>query len=406
MRGRQKAEDFSHGIDFIDGKPSFPTYKQVGVIVMKTDWNRAFNYSNSDFLTSCVTTTRVLTFTDAASRLCTEAEIRFYLGGFSNEMGLQSNKNCNLTSWVAGCEPGWACSTGPVEGSDLENVQGIPARTSECKSCSGFLLSFALICAFNLEACPLGSYCPLATFNETTDLCEPYNYQLPAGRNHTCGGANIWANVDRSREVFCPAGSYCPTTIEKRPCDSGYSVISILKKAFCLINATRSQILVLWHMFQNANPCSLNFRHYCLTGSTSEKRKMLQVDLLQGKYSGTEHPHLWNHAYSKRARNRERAVKSLQQKERVLARWRFAKDAALEHAGKLQANLSRRFSQRNNQEIFNKLHDLDIQEDTSPSSTHNHAGLLHESAGKTLVSRRQQATVHIKAIGSLLSDDQ
>ncbi|KAL2896651.1 ABC transporter G family member 24 [Bienertia sinuspersici] len=337
-----------HGIDFIDGKPSFPTYKQVGVIVMKTDWNRAFNYSNSDFLTSCVTTTR--------------AEIRFYLGGFSNEMGLQSNKNCNLTSWVAGCEPGWACSTGPVEGSDLEYVQGIPARTSECKSCSGFLLSFALICAFNLEACPLGSYCPLATFNETTDLCEPYNYQLPAGRNHTCGGANIWANVDRSREVFCPAGSYCPTTIEKRPCDSG---------------------------------------HYCLTGSTSEQRKYLIKLIEASTVLVVVNDQIGTFIIRRRARNRERAVKSLQQKERVLARWRFAKDAALEHAGKLQANLSRRFSQRNNQEIFNKLHDLDIQEDTSQSSTHNHAGNssnLHSSS-TGLEKSKHSAKLHMPKDG-------
>ena len=50
-----------------------------------------------------------------------------------------------------------------------------------------------------------------------------YRYQLPLGQpNHTCGGANIWADVGSSSEVFCSAGSYCPTSIDKISCTSGY----------------------------------------------------------------------------------------------------------------------------------------------------------------------------------------
>ena len=50
-----------------------------------------------------------------------------------------------------------------------------------------------------------------------------YHYQLPPENlNHTCGGADAWADVTGSSEVFCSAGSYCPTTTQKIPCSSGY----------------------------------------------------------------------------------------------------------------------------------------------------------------------------------------
>lgn len=50
-----------------------------------------------------------------------------------------------------------------------------------------------------------------------------YHYQLPHGEpNHSCGGADVWADVGSSSEVFCPAGSYCPTTTQKVNCSTGY----------------------------------------------------------------------------------------------------------------------------------------------------------------------------------------
>lgn len=53
-------------------------------------------------------------------------------------------------------------------------------------------------------------------------LCR-YNYQLPPGKpNHFCGGADRWADVGSSGEIFCPAGYYCPSTIQKFSCSSGY----------------------------------------------------------------------------------------------------------------------------------------------------------------------------------------
>lgn len=180
------------------------------------EWDHAFNYSSDlTFLSACVTRTRG----DIQRRLCTAAEISFY---FSNTITsgsnyLKANRNCNLTSWVPGCEPGWACSTDPDQNPDLRDSREIPARTVTCQPCcEGFFCPHGLTC---MIPCPLGSYCPLATLNVNTGICEPYSYQLPPGQpNHTCGGANIWSDVRRSSEVFCSAGSYCPTNTEKNPC--------------------------------------------------------------------------------------------------------------------------------------------------------------------------------------------
>jgi len=50
-----------------------------------------------------------------------------------------------------------------------------------------------------------------------------YGYQIPPGHpNHTCGGADAWAPVAASSEIFCAPGSYCPRTTLKVPCSSGY----------------------------------------------------------------------------------------------------------------------------------------------------------------------------------------
>ncbi|KAI6676541.1 hypothetical protein NL676_037337 [Syzygium grande] len=196
------------------------------------DWNRAFNYSsNLDFLSSCIQQTKG----DMAGRLCTAAELKFYFNSlFQTSVSsnyLKPNKNCNLTTWISGCEPGWACSVGANQPVDLKNAQEIPARTDNCQACcEGFFCPHGLTC---MIPCPLGAYCPLATLNTSTGICDPYTYQLPPGRpNHTCGGANIWADVGRSREIFCSSGSFCPTTVEEVTCGSGH---------YCRLGSTSEQ---------------------------------------------------------------------------------------------------------------------------------------------------------------------
>ena len=89
-------------------------------------------------------------------RLCTAAEIKLYFNSFySGESRstnyLKLNKNCNLTSWVSGCEPGWACSVGPNKKVDLKNVQDLPDRTTDCTTCcEGFFCPHGLTCMIRM----------------------------------------------------------------------------------------------------------------------------------------------------------------------------------------------------------------------------------------------------------------
>jgi len=63
--------------------------------------------------------------------------------------------------------------------------------------------------------------------------------------NHTCGGANIWADISSSSEIFCSAGSYCSTITKRIPCSSGYCFIptcgySINFKSWILVEVIQS----------------------------------------------------------------------------------------------------------------------------------------------------------------------
>lgn len=63
-------------------------------------------------------------------------------------------------------------------------------------------------------------------------ICS-YRYQLPFDKpNHTCGGAETWADFMSATELFCSAGFYCPTTVQKIPCDKGYLFFSQKNSSF------------------------------------------------------------------------------------------------------------------------------------------------------------------------------
>ncbi|RZC76970.1 hypothetical protein C5167_001134 [Papaver somniferum] len=182
---------------------------------------------------------------DMTQRLCTAAEIKFYFRRYLATNYLRPNENCNLTTWNPGCEPGWACRVDFDQLVDLKNSRDMPTRASNCNTCcEGFFCPqvdgynvkitstvnaaedksdmHVISLAFN-AACPLGSYCPLAELNVATSTCDPYHYQLPhAQLNHTCGGADSWADVRSTGEMFCSAGSYCPSTVKKIPCSDGH----------------------------------------------------------------------------------------------------------------------------------------------------------------------------------------
>ncbi|KAK1275523.1 ABC transporter G family member 28 [Acorus gramineus] len=296
---------------------------------VQKDWNGAFNFSSKlDFLANCIKKTNG----DLMQRLCTAADIKFYFKSFYENGGkgtnyLKPNKNCNLTSWVSGCEPGWACSVGPNKKVDLRGAKDMPARTLDCSPCcEGFFCPHGLTC---MIPCPLGAYCPLAKLNKTTGICDPYRYQLPPGKpNHTCGGADSWADVGSSSDLFCAAGSYCPSTTQKIPCSSG---------------------------------------HYCRMGSTSEKRcfKLSSCDPNSANQNITAYGFLLFIALGlllliiynlsdqvlttrerREAKSREAAARSARETAQARERWKSAKDIAKKHAIGLQTQLSRTFSRK------------------------------------------------------------
>ncbi|KAF8007715.1 hypothetical protein BT93_K1649 [Corymbia citriodora subsp. variegata] len=175
----------------------------------------------------------------------------------------------------------------------------------------------------------MGCYCPLAKLNKTTGVCDPYNYQIPPGQlNHTCGGADIWADVERGSEMFCSAGSYCPTTIKRLPCSSG---------------------------------------HYCRAGSTSERECAKLTSCPKSTAAQNIHAYgiillvavstllilIYNCSdqvlttrEKRKAKSREAAARHARETAQARERWKSAKNVAKKRAVGLQQQLSRTFSRQ------------------------------------------------------------
>ncbi|RVW27540.1 ABC transporter G family member 24 [Vitis vinifera] len=239
------------------------------------DWNQAFNYSfNLDFLASCIQKTKVQWFEFPQQEILPgdvhicRNKVLLHLDGLVvlvkiSRVNLKNSQNIpTRTHDCQACCEGFFCPRGitcmihpPVQvpmaslkdfkdhdpllniAYTMKSLREIGFRFSKLKDVIAMQLFDTRInqqgvnrcittCFRQLlvdaTACPLGSYCPLARVNKTTGVCEPYLYQLPPGQpNHTCGGANIWADVGSSGEVFCSSGSYCPTTTQKFPAVTG-----------------------------------------------------------------------------------------------------------------------------------------------------------------------------------------
>ncbi|OWM70210.1 hypothetical protein CDL15_Pgr026060 [Punica granatum] len=297
------------------------------------DWNRAFNFSsNLDFLSACIQRTNG----DVTRRLCTVAELKFYFN-YLFEAPLSSNymkpnRNCNLTTWISGCEPGWACSIGANQQVDLREATKMPVRTESCDTCcEGFFCPYGLTC---MIPCPLGSYCPLAKLNETTGICEPYTYQLPPGQpNHSCGGANIWADVGQSREMFCSSGSYCPTTVQEVPCDSG---------RYCRMGST-SEKPCYKLVSCDANSSRQNLQTYGIMLIAALITMLLIIYNCSDHFLAVRARRL--------AKSREAAARSARETAKARQRWKAAKDAAKRHALEISGTFSRKRSPKNSEQL-------------------------------------------------------
>ncbi|KAK7285030.1 hypothetical protein RJT34_19787 [Clitoria ternatea] len=274
------------------------------------DWREAFDFKGHlDFVDACVKQKG-----DFRNRMCTTAEIRYYFRSFF-EQGTSSyikpNKNCNLTSWVSGCEPGWGCIT--KQQVDLKkDIKDIPDRIDDCQPCcEGFFCPQGLTC---MITCPLGSYCPLAKWNPNTGICEPYSYQIPAGdTNHTCGSADIWAGVRNNSDIFCSPGSYCPSPTQKVSCDRGLSSC-------------------------NPNTSTQNMRFVGALIIVSLGIILLIIYNFSDKVLATRE--------IRKAKSREAAARQVRETVQARERWKMAKEIAKKSKTGLQKQLSRTFSRK------------------------------------------------------------
>ncbi|XP_042511538.1 ABC transporter G family member 28-like isoform X2 [Macadamia integrifolia] len=271
-------------------------------------------------------------FGDLPRRLCTAADIKFYFSTFFQRGSkstnyLKPNKNCNLTAWVSGCEPGWACRVAVNQKVDLKNSRDVPHRIVDCKPCcEGFFCPHGITC---MIPCPLGAYCPLAKLNKTTGVCDPYRYQLPPGEpNHTCGGADVWADVSSSTEVFCSAGSYCPSTIQKIPCSSGH---------YCRMGST-SQARCFRLASCDPNTANQNIHAYGVMLFAALSTLLLIIYNCSDQVLTTRE--------RRQARSREAAARSARETAQARERWKSAKQVAKKSAIGLQTQLSRTFSRK------------------------------------------------------------
>ncbi|CAM6061208.1 unnamed protein product [Sphagnum tenellum] len=282
--------------------------------------NEVFGFQqNSTYLVNCYNFLAGV----LGDRLCTYSEIKFYFENLAQAATPPPNANCNSTSWSLSCEAGWAASVASPSVNNDSLI--IPSRLLYPKKCcAGFFCPRGLSC---MMPCPLGASCPVATLNSRTGVCDPYDYQVTPGNQ--CGGADIWSVVSESMNTFCPAGMYCPTSVENLNCSSGH---------YCRLGSTIQE------------KCS----H--LTSCSKVGLQKQNLTSIGGLILGGLATILfilvtcsdWLMDIKKRRKSKARQIAQQQARERVsgLERWRKAKEMAKLQATNISRTLSKTFSRR------------------------------------------------------------
>lgn len=89
---------------------------------------------------------------DITQRMCTAGEIEAYARSFAGGTGkakgnlLKPNLNCNMSSWLNGCEPGWGCKANQKVDLNSKKKE-VPARSVDCHPCcEGFFCPRGITC--------------------------------------------------------------------------------------------------------------------------------------------------------------------------------------------------------------------------------------------------------------------
>lgn len=88
--------------------------------------------------------------------MCTAGEIEAYARSFASRSRstiMKPNINCNMSSWVNGCEPGWGCKANQKVDLDSKKKE-IPVRSAECQPCcEGFFCPHGITCMIRKCSC-------------------------------------------------------------------------------------------------------------------------------------------------------------------------------------------------------------------------------------------------------------
>ncbi|KAJ8438441.1 hypothetical protein Cgig2_004551 [Carnegiea gigantea] len=243
----------------------------------------------------------VIVIQDIGKRVCTAAEVKIYFTSLVDNKNkrksssyLKPNKNCNLTAWIDGCEPGWACRVVGEEKAVMNDTVNIPNRSENCQPCcAGFFCPKGITCMIHTSTkYPRGSLIILVvelTYGLMCCLVVKYF----AHQGHIVH--------QQPREIHVVVECFYLAT-----CNSKSATQNIHAYGILLIAILTTSLLIVYN-------CS----DQVLT--TREQRL---------------------------AASRERAIKSAKETAQAREKWRAAKENAIQGAIGLQQSLSRAFSRR------------------------------------------------------------